>query len=65
MKARISMNDKDLFRFHELKKVHEKRQTLAQTTVILGLSLRQVRLSKRLKIEGPTGLIQGLLMKEI
>jgi len=51
------MSDKDLFRFHELKKVHEKRQTLAQTAIILGLSLRHVkRLSKRLKTEGPTGL---------
>ena len=58
MRERISMSDNDLFRFHELKKVHEKRQTLTQTAVILGLSLRQVkRLSKRLKTEGPTGLI--------
>ncbi len=52
------MSDKDLSRYEELQKAHEKRQTLAQTAAILGLSTRQVkRLSKRLKREGPSGLI--------
>jgi len=52
------MSDKELSRYQELQKAHEKRQTLAHTAIILGLSLRQVkRLSKRLKAEGPAGLI--------
>lgn len=52
------MSQKDLGRYRELTKVHEKRQTIAQTADILGISARQVkRLSKRLRAEGPKGLI--------
>lgn len=52
------MSNKELLRYEELKKVIDKRQTVAQTAEILGLSSRQVkRLLKRLKAEGPKGLV--------
>jgi hypothetical protein len=43
MERRINMSTKELDRLDELKKVHEKRQVL--------------RLSRRLKLEGPGGLV--------
>ena len=58
MERRIYMSNKELDRLGELKKVHEKRQTAIQAAVNLGLSRRQVlRLSRRLKLEGPEGLV--------
>ena len=58
MERRISMSTNELNRLNELKKVHEKRQTAIQAAVNLGLSRRQVlRLSRRLKLEGPEGLV--------
>jgi hypothetical protein len=58
MERRINMSTNELDRLDELKKVHEKRQTVAQAAVNLGLSKRQVlRLSKRLRLEGPVGLV--------
>lgn len=58
MEGRISMSIKEINRLNELKKAHDKRQTLSQVAENLKLSLRQVkRLSKRLKEEGPAGLI--------
>jgi hypothetical protein len=64
MERRISMSTKELSRLDELKKVHEKRQTISQAAENLGLSTRQVkRLSRRLKIEGAKGLISRKLGK--
>lgn len=58
MEGRVSMSEKELYRLQELQKAHEKRQTLIQAAENLGLSLRQVkRLSKRIKEEGPGGII--------
>jgi hypothetical protein len=58
MERRINMSTNELDRLDELKKVHEKRQTVAQAAVNLGLSKRQVlRLSRRLRLEGPVGLV--------
>jgi len=58
MTERISMSINELGRLEELQKVHEKRQTIQQAAENLGLSPRQVkRLSKRLRTDGPQGLI--------
>jgi molybdenum-dependent DNA-binding transcriptional regulator ModE len=58
VKERISMSQNELTRLHELRKVHERRQTIAQAAKNLGLSQRQVkRLSKRLRNEGAEGLV--------
>jgi hypothetical protein len=58
MERRISMSRQELTRLEELRKAHEKKQTLLQVSENLGLSLRQVkRLSKRLRNEGPKGLV--------
>lgn len=57
-KGSICMSPKDLSRYQELVKVHEKRQTFTQAADILGISIRQAkRLSKRIKAEGPKGII--------
>lgn len=56
------MSNKDLSRYEELKKVIDKRQTVSWAAQSLGLSPRQAkRLLKRLKIEGPKGLISKKL----
>lgn len=58
MERSIGMSNKEYVKLEELQKVHEKRQTIKQTANNLGLSIRQVkRLSKRLREEGPKGLI--------
>ena len=58
MEERINMSIRELSRLDTLTKVHEKRLTIKQATEDLSLSDRQVkRLSKRLKLEGPKGLI--------
>jgi hypothetical protein len=58
------MSDNELSRYHELQKVHERRQTIAQAAMSLGLSTRQVkRLSKRLKTEGKAGLVSRKIGK--
>ncbi len=58
MERRISMSKKELSRLEIMTKVHEKRLTILQASEYLGLSERQVkRLSKRLKTEGPAGLV--------
>lgn len=58
MERRICMSSKELNRLEELRKVHQKQQTISQVAEKLGLSTRQVkRLSKRLKTEGAEGLI--------
>lgn len=56
------MSDKEYVRLEELQKVREKRQTIKQAAGNLGLSIRQTkRLSKRLREEGPKGLISKKL----
>lgn len=56
--GRMLMSNNELFRYHELQKVHEKRQTIAAAAMNLGLSTRQVkRLSKRFKTDRSSGLI--------
>lgn len=58
MERRLNMSIKELCRLEELKKVHDKRQTVNQAAQNLGLSPRQVkRLSKALRLMGPEGLI--------
>ena len=58
MERGIGMSDEEDSRLQELRKVQEKRQTIAQAAGNLRLSTRQVkRLSKRLKEEGRQGLI--------
>ena len=58
MKGRIAMSIKEISRLEELRKVHGRRQTIAQAANSLGLSVRQVlRLSKSLKTKGAEGLI--------
>ena len=58
MERGIGMSTKEDNRLQELRKVHEKRQTIAQAASNLGLSSRQVkRLSKRLREEGRQGVI--------
>ena len=58
MKEHISMSPKELSRYEDLKKVLDKRQTVARAAESLGLGPRQAkRLIKRLKAEGPKGLI--------
>ena len=62
MERRISMSIKELSRLEEIKKVHEKRQSIIQTANNLGISKRQVyRISKAYKIEG----VQGLISKKV
>ncbi len=52
------MSNKELSRLEVMTKVHEKRLTTSQASEYLGLSQRQVkRLSKKLKSEGPLGLV--------
>lgn len=52
------MSKKELSRLEIMTKVREGRLTTSQASEYLGLSTRQVkRLSKRLKIEGPGGLV--------
>jgi hypothetical protein len=58
MEGRISMSKKELGRLEMLTKVHGKCCTIAEAAEALDLSTRQVkRLSKRLKLEGPKGLV--------
>lgn len=42
MKERRSRSE-EIFRYHELQKVHEKRQTIAAAAQNLSLSIRQVK----------------------
>ena len=52
------MSNKELSRLEVMTKVHKKRLTISQASEYLGLSQRQVkRLSKKLKSEGPIGLV--------
>ncbi len=58
------MSQNELSRLQELRKAHEKRQTIGQAAENLGLSPRQVkRLSKRVKAEGSKGVISRQLGK--
>ena len=57
-KGTILMSQKDLKRYHVMNQVLEKRMTQKSASKLLGLSLRHLkRLGKRLKTEGPQGLI--------
>ena len=52
------MSNKELSKYEELRKVHEKRQTMAQAAENLNMSLRQAkRLSKSLRTFGARGLL--------
>ena len=58
MEGRISMSIKEISRLEELRKVHDRRQTVRQAANHLSISVRQVlRLSKSLKINGTKGLV--------
>jgi hypothetical protein len=58
MEWRISMSKKELSRLEVVTKVHERRLTILQAAEYLGLSQRQIkRLSKRIKAEGPAGIV--------
>ncbi len=58
MEGCITMTMNELDRFEIINKSFEKRIKVAEAAEILGLSIRQThRWSKRLKLEGPEGLI--------
>ena len=58
MEGCITMTHKELSRFEVIKKTHEKQLKVMEAAEILGLSKRQtLRWSKRLKYEGPDGMI--------
>lgn len=64
MERGVSMSTEEDNRLQELRKVHEKRQTIAQAASNLGLSSRQVkRWSKRLQEEGRQGIISRKVWK--
>src|SRR3972149_9123554 len=58
MEGCITMTMSELNRFEVIKKTHEKQLKVMEAAEILGLSKRQtLRWSKRLKHEGPEGMI--------
>lgn len=62
MERRMYMNVKEVSQLEEVKKLHEKKQTVTQTANNLGISKRQVyRISKAYKNEG----IEGLISKKV